>query len=160
MSLSPQHPDSVAAVRTLYEKLLDAWNQRDARGYAALFTEDAALIGFDGSQVAGSDVGAHLTQIFADHPTAAYVWQVRDLNVLGEGVVLLRANVGMVPPGHDELNPATNAVQSLVAVRRSDTWRIALLQNTPAQYHGRPHLVDQHTAELRQILHGSRGQLG
>jgi uncharacterized protein (TIGR02246 family) len=158
MSLSAEHADSSAtAVRALYENLLVAWNQRDAGRYAALFADDGALIGFDGSEVAGSEVQDHLTQIFADHPTAAYVWQVRDVKVLAEGVVLVQAIVGMVPPGQHELNPATNAVQSLVAVERSGTWLIALFQNTPAQYHGRPHLVDQHTAELRNVLHAAHG---
>jgi len=49
------------------------------------------------------------------------------------------------------LNPALNAVQSLVAERDRDGWRIVLFQNTPAQYHGRPHLVEQHTAELEAL---------
>jgi hypothetical protein len=31
-------------------------------------------------------------------------------------------------------------------------WRIALFQNTPAQFHGRPELVQQLTEQLRQLL--------
>ncbi|NKZ05246.1 SgcJ/EcaC family oxidoreductase [Actinomadura latina] len=147
-----------AAVRTLHEELLGAWNRRDARGYAAQFAPAGAMVGFDGSQVNGSDVEDHLTPIFADHPTAAYVWKVREVRELAEGVVLLRAIVGMVPPGQTELNPAVNAVQSLVAQNASGTWRVALFQNTPAQYHGRPELAEQHTEELRQILQNSPGQ--
>ena len=57
----------------------------------------------------------------------------------------------MVPPGQTRLNPAVNAVQSLVA-QDDDGWRVVLFQNTPAQHHGRPDLVEQHTAELQQIL--------
>jgi hypothetical protein len=30
--------------------------------------------------------------------------------------------------------------------------RIVLFQNTPAQYHGRPELTEQHTAELQPLL--------
>lgn len=139
-------------VRRLYEELLTAWNNRDARRYAALFTEDASLIGFDGSQVTGSEVEAHLAPIFADHPTACYVWNVREVRPLSDTVVLLRARVGMVPPGQAAPNPAVNAVQSLVAVEREGRWRIALLHNTPAQYHGRPDLADEHTAEMREAM--------
>jgi hypothetical protein len=73
-------------------------------------------------------------------------------------VVLLRAIVGMVPPGKSELNPATNAVQSLIAVREDGVWRIALFQNTPAQYHGRPELAESHTAEMRQVLGERAGE--
>ncbi|MFD0899983.1 SgcJ/EcaC family oxidoreductase [Actinomadura sediminis] len=141
-------------VRALYEELLTAWNRRDAAAYAALFAPDGALVGFDGGQVAGADVEDHLTPIFADHPTAAYVWKVREVRSLGDGVVLVRAIVGMVPPGRTGLHPEANAVQSLVATKRAGEWRIALFQNTPAQYHGRPDLADRHTAELRELLGG------
>jgi uncharacterized protein (TIGR02246 family) len=139
------------AVRDLYARLLESWNRRDAEGYATLFAEDAALIGFDGSQAAGAEILDHLTPIFADHPTAAYVSKVRGVRPLGPDAAVLRAIAGMVPPGQRELNPDLNAVQSLVAQQHAGSWRIVLFQNTPAQYHGRPELAEQHTAELRQL---------
>ena len=58
----------------------------------------------------------------------------------------------MVPPGLADINPAVNAVQSLLAVRQDGRWRIAQLQNTPAAFHGRPDLSDQLTGELRAEL--------
>ena len=71
----------------------------------------------------------------------------------GSEVAVLRAIVGMVPPGRRELNPDTNAHQTLVAERAADVgWRIVLFQNTPAQYHGRPELVAAHTAELEPLV--------
>jgi len=144
--------EAVAAVRRLYEELLTAWNNRDARRYAALFAEDGSLIGFDGGQVNASELEGHLTPIFGDHPTASYVWKVREVRPLSSTVMLLRARVGMVPPGQTDVSPAVNAVQSLVAVEQDGTWRIALFHNTPAQYHGRPDLADEHTAEMRDAL--------
>jgi hypothetical protein len=66
-------------------------------------------------------------------------------------VSVLRAIVGMVPPGQADLNPAVNAHQTLVAAKRAGTWRIVLMQTTPAQFHGRPELVQQMTDELRQV---------
>jgi uncharacterized protein (TIGR02246 family) len=132
----------------LYEQLLTAWNNRDADAFAALFTSDGAMVGFDGSQASGPEIAAHLAPVFADHPTAAYVAKVRATRALGPDAALLRAIAGMVPPGQDALKPAVNAVHSLVAERHGDDWRIVLFQNTPAQYHGRPELVEEHTAEL------------
>ncbi|WP_077062773.1 SgcJ/EcaC family oxidoreductase [Streptomyces sp. MP131-18] len=156
MSATTAQSDAAeAAVRALYEDLLGAWNRRDAPAYAALFAPDGALIGFDGSQVPGAEVEDHLTPIFADHPTASYVWQVREVRVPAEGVALLRAIVGMVPPGGTDLNPAANAVQSLVAEHRSGAWRVVLFHNTPAQHHGHPERVEQHTDELRRVLRRS-----
>jgi hypothetical protein len=54
----------------------------------------------------------------------------------------------MVPPGGDDINPAANAVQALIAVETGDGWRAAHFHNTPA-FHGRPDEVDALTAELR-----------
>jgi uncharacterized protein (TIGR02246 family) len=137
-----------SVVRELYRDLLTAWNDRDAERFAGLFADDGALVGFDGSQVDGPEIGKHLAPIFQDHPTATYVARVRELRILGPGAVLLRSIAGMIPPGADALNPAANAVQTLVAERRLPGWRIVLFQNTPAQYHDRPEAAAAHTAEL------------
>ncbi len=136
------------AVIALHAGVLTAWNARDAATFAALFSEDGLLIGFDGSQVPAAEIEAHLEPIFSSHATAAYLWRVRDVRGLAEGVAALSAITGMLPPGADVPHPALNAVQSLVTVRLPEGWRVALLQNTPAQYHGRPDLVDAHTAAL------------
>jgi hypothetical protein len=67
-------------------------------------------------------------------------------------VAVLRAVVGMVPAARSDIEPALNAIQTVVAVKRDGTWRIAFFQTTPAQFHGRPELVEQLTKELRQLL--------
>jgi uncharacterized protein (TIGR02246 family) len=113
------------------------------------------VIGFDGSTMRGEEIADQLGSIFRDHPTAAYIAKIREVRSLGPDAALVRAIVGMVPPGGDELNPATNALQSLVAERQGDRWAIVLFQNTPAQYHGRPDLVEGHTAEIEQVRSGS-----
>lgn len=156
MTSHSSHPQDASssdeiAVRALYRRLIDGWNQHDADAFAAPFAEDAEVIGFDGSQMLGrAEIAATLRQIFADHVTAAYVSKVKSMRLLGPDVAVLRAIVGMVPPGQSDLNPAVNAHQTLVAAKRDGTWRIALFQNTPAQFHGRPELVQQMTEELRQ----------
>ncbi len=142
-----------AAGRDLYAKLIGAWNDRDARSFAELFAKDGTSIGFDGSQATTpEEILSHLAPIFADHPTAAYVVKVRVARMLGEDNVMLRAIVGMRPPGQRELNPDVNATQTLIAERQEGNWRIVLLQNTPSQYHGRPELTKQHAAELQEQL--------
>ena len=140
-------------VRTLYRELLDGWNKRNADAFATPFAPDGEVIGFDGSQMTGrAEIASTLGQIFADHVTAPYVSKVRSVRLLSPEVAILRAIVGMVPPGQSDLNPAVNAHQTLVAARRDGTWRIELFQTTPAQFHGRPELVQQMTEELRQVL--------
>jgi hypothetical protein len=41
-------PDE-AALRALYQQLMDAWTTSCGEAYAALFAEDGDLIGFDGT---------------------------------------------------------------------------------------------------------------
>lgn len=144
------------SVRSLYQELLATWNRRSAAEMAALFVEDGHLVGFDGSQVDGAaEIEGHLAPIFAHHPTPAFIGLVRGVEFLAPGVATLRAVAGMVPAGQDDLLPALNAVQSLVAVQREGQWRIALFQNTPAAFHGRPEAVEALTEELRQARRDS-----
>ena len=148
--------DGGAKVRLLYQTLLEAWNDKDAHEMAELFSENGNVIGFDGSQMDGrKQIESVLGQIFADHPTPVYVAAVREVRFLAPGVALLRAVAGMVPRGHSDINPALNAVQSLIATREQDRWRIALFQNTPAAFHGRAELSDQLNEELRRALRAS-----
>lgn len=143
------------AVHTLYKDLLDAWNRRDARDYAALFSDGGFVVGFDGSSHDDpTEIESILGQIFADHPTAAYVGTVRNVSFLNTDVAVLRAVAGMVRPGESDLFPPANAIQTLVAQRRNSEWRVAAFQNTPAAFHGRPELAERLTAELREVLRG------
>jgi uncharacterized protein (TIGR02246 family) len=145
------------AIVALYTDLLETWNRRDADAFAALFADNGNCVGFDGSQLNGRPhIAAELSSIFANYPTAAFVAKVREVRDIDGQTVLLRAIVGMVPPNQKDLNPAVNAVQSLLVVKERERWRIALLQNTPAAYHGRPHLVEQQTQELTEVVRAGR----
>jgi uncharacterized protein (TIGR02246 family) len=149
--MSYDHP-----IRLLYEQILIAWNQQDATAMAARFEEDGNIVGFDGSQAdSRAAIEDHLRPIFADHPTAAYVAIVREIRMLGRDVGLLRAVVGMIPPNSDDINPAGNTIQTLVAIQNADGWQAALFQSTPAAWHGRPQDSAALTEELRDVMrHG------
>lgn len=139
-------------IRRLYEQLLKHWNQRNAQAYASLIADDGLVIGFDGSTMHGpAEIERDLSQIFADHQTAAYYWKVRSIRLLAPGVAVLRADAGMVPPGQSDINPAVNAIHVMTAVQQNGRWQIALFQNTPAAFHGRPELSEILTQELREV---------
>jgi uncharacterized protein (TIGR02246 family) len=141
------------AVRGLYEAVIEAWNQRSAVSYATLFAEDASVVGFDGSIMNGkAEVLSELSRIFADHMTAPYIYKIREVRFLTSDSALLRAVVGILSPTKTDINPAANAIQSLVAVREGERWSIALFQNTPAQFHGRPELAQALSDELRELI--------
>lgn len=137
------------AIRALYEKLLEGWNQRRAEEMAALFDDSGIVVGFDGSQMIGRRaVSEELARIFADHRPARYVGIVRTVTLFGADVAVLHAVAGMVPPGQRALKAENNAVQILTAVKRQERWRIVAYQNTPARLDGRPQLAAALTTEL------------
>lgn len=140
-------------VGTLYEALLTAWNQRDAERFASLFAQSGNVVGFDGSVVNGqAEIATHLRDIFAHHQTPAYIGVCREIRQLSADVAIVRAVAGMMPPGGSDINPAANAIQTLVVARHDGTWRIELFQNTPAAFHGRPEESASLTQELREAL--------
>jgi uncharacterized protein (TIGR02246 family) len=153
MSSTDTSPSTDHPVRRLYERILVAWNQQDVAAMAARFEEEGNIVGFDGSQAnSRAAIENHLRPIFADHPTASYVAIVREIRMLGRHVGLLRAVVGMIPPGSDDINPALNTIHTLVAVEHADAWQTALFQSTPAAWHGRPQDVADLAEELRDVM--------
>jgi uncharacterized protein (TIGR02246 family) len=154
-AVSPQPPSTAAEfpIYDLYRQLLEAWNNQDAHAFAATFTEDGSSVGYDGSPMNGlAEIEMTLSGIFTNHKTATYVAKVREIRFLSSQTAILRAVVGMISPGKTDLNPERNAIQSLVAAYVDNQWRIALFQNTPARFDGRPELAEALTQELRQLL--------
>jgi uncharacterized protein (TIGR02246 family) len=146
-------------IEVLYRRFLSAWNDQDADAMASCFADDGEMIGFDGSHARGSrGVREHLAPIFADHQTAMFVTSVREVRMLSDTVGLLRAAAGMVPPDGSDINPAVNTHHTVVAQKSDDSrWRIALFQNTPARFDGRPEEVERWTEELRAALNDGGG---
>ena len=139
-------------VAALYDTLITGWNDHDGTAMAALFAADGVVIGFDGSVSSGKQtIGTEMSSIFADHETGRYAVKVESIRELGQHAVILRAIAGLVPPGRTAINPDTNSHQTVVAEDRDDQWRIVLFQNTAAQFHGRPDLVEEMTRELQAV---------
>ena len=143
------------AMHGLYRRLIDGWNAGDAGAMAGALAPDGLVIGFDGSQMFGSnEVEAELGRIFADHGTAAYVTKVRSVTPLGSDAALLHAVAGMVSPEDSVIMPDRNSIQTVVGRRGDDGWLVALFQTTPARFDGRPELSEALTAELAELLPG------
>ncbi len=142
-----------AAVKETYEHLIKAWNDRDAEKMSSLFTESGETIGFDGSLSKGrEEIFSHLQPIFRDHPTAPFVHKVKEVKFIGEQTAIVRAIAGMIPPDESDIKPEVNTHHTVVLEHRGNRWEIELFQNTPAQFHGRPELVEEMTNELREQI--------
>jgi uncharacterized protein (TIGR02246 family) len=143
-------------IRDLYNNLLQSWKNNDAAGMANLCTENANMIGFDGSQHDGKkNIGEQLQNIFTEHKVNPYVYKIREVRFLNHDAAVLRSVVSMVNPEGTDIIPQVNAIQTLVASKQEAKWLIEIFQNTPAAFHGRPELTEQLTDELREVFKDS-----
>ena len=151
-SPNPTGASDDIAIKSLFATLLGAWNRRNATDMAGLFVEAGNMVGFDGSTVNGrADIQSHLAPIFARHPTPAFVHKVREIRILSPRVAMLRAVAGMIRQGQTDIVPALNAIQTMIASKSDDQWRIEMFQNTPAAFHGNAALGEALSEELRAV---------
>jgi uncharacterized protein (TIGR02246 family) len=122
-----------AAVRALYQQLMDGWNQGSGDAFAAVFTEDGDLVGFDGTHLKGRQEIAPFHQQLFDKwlKGSRLVGQVKDVRLLHPDVALVHAVGGTVMRGKSEPSPERDSIQTLVATRQEgDQWHLAAFQNT------------------------------
>jgi uncharacterized protein (TIGR02246 family) len=127
------------AVRALYEQLINGWNDGSGEAFAAPFTEDGDLIGFDGTHLKGRQKIAPFHQrLFGTYLKGTrLVGRVKSVRFLGPDVALLHALGGTVRGGKSAPSPRRDSIQTLVAVRRDGEWRFAAFQNTQVRPMGR-----------------------
>jgi uncharacterized protein (TIGR02246 family) len=147
-------PADEAAIRTLYEQLMDGWNSGDGNAFAAPFAEDADFVAFDGSYFKGRQEIATFHQMLFDQflRGTRLVGKVRSVRFLTPDVAVMNVVGGTAMLGQSELEAERNSIQTLVATKRAGEWHLATFQNSRAQYMGRPELAQALTEELRQLL--------
>jgi uncharacterized protein (TIGR02246 family) len=118
-------------IAALLTRLAEAWNAGDATAYAALFTEDADYITFDGNLTQGRDAIESSHRWLFEGPlkgsTMAAPADTR-FKRLADGAVLVISTGGTTLNG--ELRTST---VSFTAVRTPQGWRFASFQNTRRQ---------------------------
>ena len=150
--MTSAHPHD-AQIRALYVAFIDGWNQRSGAAVSSGFADDGDMIGFDGSHTAGRlSIAAEFRKIFGSHPTPLYVALIQSVRSMADGVAVLHAHAGMIPPGGSDLDPDLLAVHTMTAVQDGGRWRIGLFQATPAGWHQRPEAREALLGELRGLL--------
>jgi uncharacterized protein (TIGR02246 family) len=126
------HSAEEAAVRALYQQLMAGWNQGSGEAFAAVFTEDGDLIGFDGTHFKGRQEIAPFHQRLFDKwlKGSRLVGEVKDVRFLSPDVALMHAVGGTVMRGKSEPVPERDSIQTLVATHQDSEWRLAAFQNT------------------------------
>jgi uncharacterized protein (TIGR02246 family) len=145
-------------VRKLYEQLIAFWNMRSGEKMSSLFSDDGSIVGFDGTQENGKEnISTHLNDIFKGYSSNPFVYLIREVRFLSDTAALVRAVAGIMPEYGAEMNSDLNTIQSVVAVKKNEEWKIALLQNTPASWVGRPEDVKDLTKELENAFKSAHG---
>ncbi len=128
-----------AAVRALYQQMMDAWNKGSGEAFAAPFDEDGDLIGFDGTHFKGrQEIAPFHQRLFDTHLKGTrLVGQVTRVRFLSPDVALMHAVGGTVMRGRSVPSPERDSIQTLVATKREGEWRLAAFQNTRIRPIGR-----------------------
>ena len=138
MAMQPDHhktttnPADEAAVRDLYQQLMDGWNRGSGDAFAAVFAEDGDLVAFDGAHFKGREEIAPFHQHLFDKwmKGTRLVGQVKDVRFLSPDVAVMHAVGGTVISGKTGPSPERDSIQTLVATRQGGEWRLAAFQNT------------------------------
>ena len=128
-----------AAIRDLYQQMMDSWNLGSGDAFAAPFTEDADFIAFDGTHLKGRKEIARFHQpLFETHLQGTrLVGQVTSVRLLAPDVALMQTLGGTVMRGKSAPSPERDSIQTLVAVKRDGRWRLVAFQNTRVRPIGR-----------------------
>jgi uncharacterized protein (TIGR02246 family) len=123
-------PADEAAVRALVQRLDDAWGDADA--YAAVFTEDADYVTFDGTALRGrrAIAEAHRPLFERFLKGSRLVSEPPTVRFLAPDVALVHGKGAILRARQRRPSRRRLSVQTLVAVRREGGWRLTAFQNT------------------------------
>src|ERR671924_1004928 len=130
-----------AAIRALYQQVIDGWNAGSGDAFAAPFEEHADQVGFDGTHFKGrkeiASFHQHLFDVFLKG--SRLVGKVRSVRFVTSDVAVMHAVGGTLMAGQSDIDPERNSIHTLVVVKSSSSsgggneWRLAAFQNTRAQ---------------------------
>ena len=128
-----------AELHDLYRRVLDGWNQGSGEAFAAGWADDGHQIAFDGTHFASrAEIARFHEELFHSHLKGTrLVGRVTGVLFPASDVAVLHARGSTIMAGAAEPSPERDSIQTVVAVRRDDGWRILALQNTRVRPMGR-----------------------
>ena len=121
-----------SAVRALYYRLMEGWNKGSGESFAAVFSEDSDLVGFDGTHLSGRSAIASFHQELFDKwmKGTRLVGEVQRVRFLSPDLAGIHAVGSTVMRGKSKPSPERDSIQTLVAAKHGDGWFIVAFQNT------------------------------
>lgn len=128
----PVSADNETAVRTLYHRALDGWNQGDAEAFAEPMAQDVDFVPFDGVKFKGREALVRFHDpLFKTHLRGTrLVGEVTSVRFLSPSIALMHARGGTIMRGESDASPARDSIQTMVAVNGEQGWKLAAFQNT------------------------------
>lgn len=119
-----------AEVRALMQRLNEAWGNADA--YAALFTEDADYITFDGSLAKGREAIAEVHRPLFEGilKGSRLVGETLSVRFLTPDIALVHSKGAVLQKRQKQPSRRASSVQTNVVVRQDGHWLITAFQNT------------------------------
>ncbi|MFD4660047.1 SgcJ/EcaC family oxidoreductase [Kitasatospora sp. NPDC058444] len=134
MSATPlPNTSEAAALSAVPQRIVAAWAEQDAEGFAEVFTEDATLIlPGDVFLTSREAIRAFMTQAFAGPFKGTRVTgDPVSVRPLAENVAVLVTRGGVLAPGDAEVTAERAIRATWVLAREGADWKIASYQNTP-----------------------------
>jgi uncharacterized protein (TIGR02246 family) len=127
----------VAAVRAVFEQLVECWNRGDGSAYGALFTDDADYIDVTGTRTRGGAAIVQIHQFLFDGPLKG---SKLESGGAGLEVQFLAPDIALaIGGGASRLQDQAIApddrrsINTSVLVRHGGEWRIRAFQNNRVQ---------------------------
>lgn len=117
---SDSKSDDEAALRAIYQQIMDGWNKGSGEAFAAPYCEDSDLVGFDGTHLKGrQEIASFHQQLFDKFlKGSSLVGKVRSIRFLTPDVAVIHAVGGTVMAGQSDIDPDRNSPDS----RCNETW--------------------------------------
>jgi uncharacterized protein (TIGR02246 family) len=121
-----------AAIRELYQQLMDGWNQGSGEAFASVFTDDGDLVGFDGTHFRGRAEIASFHQDLLDTwlQGSRLVGRIENVSFPATDVAVVHAVGGTILAGKSSPSPVRDSIQTFVATKCEGDWRFMAFQNT------------------------------
>ncbi|WP_028478582.1 SgcJ/EcaC family oxidoreductase [Nocardia sp. CNY236] len=114
------------------QRIMDAWKNNDAAGFASVFTEDGTMILPGVHQKGRNAIAAFMTEAFAGpYAGTQVIGTPFDVKTLTDDVVILFTQGGIRPTTADSLPDGAWVRATWVLVRDGDSWSLASYTNAP-----------------------------
>ncbi len=130
-------PEDRAAVAAVPQRVVAAWADHDAAGFAQVFAADGTMI-LPGLFRKGPDaIGSFMADAFAGPFKGSRVTGTPvDVRFLSDTVALMITEGGIIAPGEQEVRADRAIRASWLVVKRDGRWALAAYQNSPRDADG------------------------